>query len=465
MNARKIVYNMSRMLPIEGKENSEEVQMQKRLKNGRAKFNQIVERVLSSVMKISALDLTMQHGTDKMTEIKAKIKETSDRMVEASVMVGESMAEVVSAHESFSDNITQVSGAAMEIKKEMDVNGRELKRVVEKANETIKNSDDMKQDMQQLMAVLSNMNEVIQGINSISAQTNMLALNASIEAARAGEAGKGFAVVAEQIRSLAEETKQLTANMDGFVMKIEEASQMSCESLDKTVEELGEMRGNLTWILDNNVKSETNVTGITESITTIAAAGQEIFGAVSSVQDHMSRLHEECVVLNEYSDELGGIADELKSGMEPVKFIEQELDDSAKLMGDMVHDVFYMLDRQVFINTVQNAVIDHQKWLKTLENIVKSRAYLPLQTDDTKCAFGHFYYAVKPQNEKIAEVWAGLGEKHRRFHGFGKSVIDAVKSQNYTKAEHELAEARKLSLELLGDFDKILNELKVSESA
>lgn len=315
------------------------------------------------------------------------------------------------------------------------------------------------------MAVLSNMNEVIQGINSISAQTNMLALNASIEAARAGEAGKGFAVVAEQIRSLAEETKQLTANMDGFVMKIEEASQMSCESLDKTVEELGEMRGNLTWILDNNVKSETNVTGITESITTIAAAGQEIFGAVSSVQDHMSRLHEECVVLNEYSDELGGIADELKSGMEPVKFIEQELDDSAKLMGDMVHDVFYMLDRQVFINTVQNAVIDHQKWLKTLENIVKSRAYLPLQTDDTKCAFGHFYYAVKPQNEKIAEVWAGLGEKHRRFHGFGKSVIDAVKSQNYTKAEHELAEARKLSLELLGDFDKILNELKVSESA
>lgn len=81
MNARKIVYNMSRMLPIEGKENSEEVQMQKRLKNGRTKFNQIVESVLSSVMKISALDLTMQHGTDKMTEIKAKIKGTSDRMV------------------------------------------------------------------------------------------------------------------------------------------------------------------------------------------------------------------------------------------------------------------------------------------------------------------------------------------------------------------------------------------------
>ena len=134
---------------------------------------------------------------------------------------------------------------------EMGASSHELMSIVDESQKTIDASNEMKKDMQQLLEVLKNMNEVIRGINSISAQTNMLALNASIEAARAGEAGKGFAVVAEQIRNLADETKQLIGNMDEFVSKIEEASKMSSDSLDKTVVELGIMQQNLNNVLEN----------------------------------------------------------------------------------------------------------------------------------------------------------------------------------------------------------------------
>ncbi len=457
----KVLQSIGRMEPVEG--NKDAQQIYARLSDGRNQFNQLVGEVCSSVMKISALDLVMSNSTDKLTDISNNVQRISETVVNASQLTEESMNEVVNAHEGFTESITQVSSAAGEIMDDMEESSREISRIVEESQATIAESDRMKDDMHQLLDIIKGMNEVIKGINSISAQTNMLALNASIEAARAGESGKGFAVVAEQIRSLADETKQLTANMDGFVAEIETAATVTSDSLDRSVVELGTMRENMSKVLTNNERNVSNIVSITDSITNIAATSEEIFSSVTNVQDQMGRLREECSSLNEQSIGLTAVSEDLKQNMKPVSEIEKGLDDSAKRMGKMVHDVFYMLNNRQFITNVQNAITAHQNWLNTLSKMVKAEECLPLQTDDTKCAFGHFYYAMSPRNGLISPLWAGLAEKHRRFHGYGKNVIAAIKAHDHMRAESEYKQAVKLSEELIGDFRRIISNAEALE--
>ena len=95
--------------------------------------------------------------------------------------------------------------------------------------------------------------EITGTVSNIAAQSNMLALNASVEAARAGEYGKGFAVVAQEVRNLAEQSKQATAQIKAILSDIQKATNatvMATEEGTKGVEEGVHLVGQAQEVID-----------------------------------------------------------------------------------------------------------------------------------------------------------------------------------------------------------------------
>ena len=90
--------------------------------------------------------------------------------------------------------------------------------------------------MQRLQEKTKNVENIAGMILNISSQTNLLALNASIESARAGEAGRGFAVVAEQIRQLAEQTKNFTEDITKITNELNDNADEVVVSVNSSVE-------------------------------------------------------------------------------------------------------------------------------------------------------------------------------------------------------------------------------------
>lgn len=431
--------------------------MYERMNAGRRQLAQVYGEDMQAVMTMSALGLKVEHDTVKMTTAAEDVNTATKAIHDATTETSSIAEEVRNAHEGLTNTIIDVSEKTTDIYKKIENGQEELTAIRDLSKDAISESTEMKKNMDALMDVINHMNEVIEGINAISEQTNLLALNASIEAARAGEAGKGFAVVAEEIRQLAEGTKQLTGNMGEFVEGIRDASEKSSKSVDVAITSLDNIDQKINAVWNINDENKKNVGTISESIGSLAGISEEISSSMNVLETQVSCIEDQCSNLSNDAELLTVINGNLKGSVEPLTQVETGMDNVAKVIGEMSRDAFYRMDNAVFDAYVQKAMEAHRAWLETLHTMVTEKNVLPLQFDDTKCGFGHFYYSMHPENPAIAPAWNALAEKHRRFHGYGKEVQQALFDENAEKAEEIYLEAEKCSNELQNDFAAILN--------
>ncbi|MGB8991233.1 MAG: methyl-accepting chemotaxis protein [Desulfobaccales bacterium] len=159
-------------------------------------------------------------------EIVAATAEISSSAAEASAAVNETTATVTEANQAAqlsAQKAGYVSETAQKTEQIAQSGKKSMADLIDGMNQIRSQIESIADSVLRLSEHSQVIGEINDAVNDLAEQSNLLAVNAAIEAARAGEQGKGFAVVAQEIRNLAEQSKQATGRIKDILSDIQKA--------------------------------------------------------------------------------------------------------------------------------------------------------------------------------------------------------------------------------------------------
>lgn len=188
--------------------------------------------------------------------------------------------------------------------------------------------------------------QIVNTIDSIAAQTNLLALNAAIEAARAGEHGRGFAVVADEVRKLAEQSGLATKEIGALIQNVREIVQETVDSITTTAHNAengvaksavaGQALNEILEAVDRVVSYAQEVENVTSEATlamkNVAESAQYNLTSAREMQVGTQKVNRAIVDVASVSEESAACAEELNQG---IMAVTESVSELSKLATDL----------------------------------------------------------------------------------------------------------------------------------
>ncbi len=232
-------------------------------------FNQTVSRVQQFFAELSQAVAQLAAASEEMSTISHQVSNTAFEQEQQANLIATAINQMSAA-------IQEVANSAQHTSDQANQTDVQTQQGVQQVNANIIAITRLSEAIQGAGTVIGQLNsetdkisQVLSVIQSIAAQTNLLALNAAIEAARAGEAGRGFAVVADEVRTLATNTQQATESIRTMIDKLQGAAR-------EAVSAMTESQGHAEGSVHNAEQAGTVLEQIKQSISAIVDMNVQI---------------------------------------------------------------------------------------------------------------------------------------------------------------------------------------------
>lgn len=239
-------------------------------------------------------------------------------------------------------NLSDLNHEAATLTGQIELNTRENQKRMDEATENMEQIFQGTDECKQIIFTLGEASKEIMGIigtiTNISAQTNILALNASIEAARAGEHGRGFAVVAQEIQKLSEQTKSATEHIGVIVRGV----------VDNTEKAVASMEQNVTYTrsgMESIRKANESATTITVSNGELSRQIQEIDAMAEVIRERSGEVAESMQKISHNTqqncaavEQISAATQENSAGMSSLSGFVEDIKDNVEQLNALVQE-------------------------------------------------------------------------------------------------------------------------------